>query len=60
MGFEGANGTLGGIASVDVGGHKLILATPIFFDDTLEFGADFIVEDLKVDFVATSAETLHD
>ena len=42
------DGLLQSIAAVDVRGDKLELNFPIFYHDTFEFGANFIIEDLQV------------
>ena len=58
--FEGANGALGSVASMHVGRNKLIRSFPFDFDDVFVRSAYFVVEDLKVNFMAAGAETSHD
>ena len=58
--FEGANGALGSVASMHVGRNKLIRSSPFDFDDVFVRRAYFVVEDLKVNFMAAGAETSHD
>lgn len=50
---------LGGISLMDIRRYELVSAPPFVFDNTSKFSTDFIVKDLKVDFVATIAKTLH-
>ncbi len=53
MGLEGLDSALGGIAAMDVGSNELVLHFPRVFNGGLEFGADFVVEDLEINVVAT-------
>ena len=43
-----------------VGRHKLVKCFPLHLDNTFAFSANFIVEVLKIDLVASGAETIHD
>ncbi len=46
------NGILGGIATLDVWRDKLVKNFPLVHNGGLEFGADFVVEDLEIKIVA--------
>ncbi len=46
MGLEGLNGALGGITTMDDRRDKLVTYFPHVFNGGLEFGTDFVVEDL--------------
>ena len=48
MGLEGADGTLRGIATMDVGRYQLESGTPFLGDLSLLFSTGLIVEDLQV------------
>ena len=43
MRFEGADGALSSIATVDVGGDQMELGTPFFCDDTLILSDGLVV-----------------
>ncbi len=60
MGFEGLNGLLGSIARMYVRRDKLVPDLPLVHYGGLEFGADFIVEDLEINIVPTVGEVAHD
>jgi hypothetical protein len=47
------NGVLGSIAAVDIWRDNLVSHFPCVFNDGLELGADFAVEDLEINLVAT-------
>ncbi len=47
------NGLLGSIAMMYIQRDKLVPNLPLVHNGGLEFGADFIVEDLKSDVVPT-------
>ncbi len=44
VGLEGLNGTLGGIAKMDIWRDKLVTNFPLVHHGGLEFSADFVVE----------------
>jgi hypothetical protein len=46
VGLEGLNGTLGGIAMMDLWRDKLVANFPRVLNGGLKFGADFVVENL--------------
>ena len=58
--FEGVDGALGSVVAVHVGGHKLVLDVPVFFNDAPVLGACFVVEDLGVKLLAPRHQTAHD
>ncbi len=60
MGFEGLNGSFGSIATMYVWMDKLIPDLPLVLYGGLEFGADFIVEDLEINAVPTVGKAVHD
>jgi hypothetical protein len=53
VGLEGLNGTLGGIAMMDIWRDKLVTYFPCVLNGGLEFGTDFVAKDLEVNVVAT-------
>ncbi len=54
------NGLLGSIATMYVRRDELVPDLPLFHNGGLEFGADFIVEDLEIDIVPTVGKAVHD
>ena len=60
MSFEGADGTFGYVALMDVGGYQLVCSRPYVGDVAAVFLAGFVVEDLMIDDVAASLEAGHD
>ena len=58
--FEGADGTFGDVAAVDIGGYKLVRGLPYVSDVATVLLADFVVEDLVVNDVAALLEAGHD
>ncbi len=60
MGFEGLNDLLGSIAIMYVRRDKLVPNLPLVHYGGLEFGADFIVEDLEINVVPTVGKAAHD
>jgi hypothetical protein len=50
--FEGTDGVLSSIATVDVGRDQLELGTPVFGDEALIFSAGFVVQDLQIYLMA--------
>jgi hypothetical protein len=54
------NGLHGSIATMYVGRDELVLDLPLVHYGGLEFGADFIVEDLEIDAVPTVGKAAHD
>ena len=60
MSFEGADGTFGYVALMDVGGYQLVCTRPDVGDVSAVLIAGFVVEDLVVDDVAASLEASHD
>ena len=60
MGLECADGTFGDVATMDIGGHKLVCGFPDVSDMLAVFLAHFVVEDLVVYDVAASLEAGHD
>ena len=60
MSLEGADGTFGYVATMDVGGYQLVCGFPDVGDVSAVFLAGFIFEELVVDDVTTSLEAGHD
>ena len=60
MSFERANGAFGDVAAMHVRREKLEGGLPVFSDDSLEFGAAFIIHYVMVDLVDALPEALHD
>ena len=60
MSLEGLDGTLNGVAAVDVWWHKMVGAVPVFLDDALVFYAGFVVKHLGGDGMPQRLDTLHD
>ena len=60
MRFEGADGTFGYVATMDIGGYQLVCGCADVGDVTAVFLADFFVEDLVVNGVTASLEAGHD
>ena len=60
VGLPCADGSLGGVAPVHIGRHKLELGLILLLDLSLVFHAGLVVEDLKVDCMAASLERCHD
>ncbi len=60
MGLEGLNGLLGSIARMYIWSNELVPNLPLVHNGGLEFGADFIVEDLEINIVPTVGEAAHD
>ncbi len=60
MELEGLNGLLGRIVTMYVRRDKLVLNLPLVHNGGLEFGADFVVKDLEINFVPTVGEAVHD
>ena len=58
--FEGADGTFGCVAPMDVGGYQLVCSRPDVGDVAAVFLAGFVVEDLVVNDVTASLEAVHD
>jgi hypothetical protein len=58
--FEGLNGLFGSIATMYVWRDELIPDLPLVHYGSLEFGADFIVEDLEINVVPTVGKAVHD
>ncbi len=54
------NGSFGSIATMYVQRDKLIPNLPLVHFGGLEFGADFIVEDLEINVVPTVGKAAHD
>ncbi len=54
------NGLLGSIARMYVWRDKLVPNLPLVHNGGLEFGTDFIVEDLEIDNVPMDGEAAHD
>ena len=52
VGLEGTDGSLGGIAVVDIWGNYLVVTQPLFSDNTTICSARFIVDNLEVNPVA--------
>ena len=60
MSFEGADGTFGNVATMDIGGYQLVCGCPDVGDVSAVFLSGFVVEDLVVDDVTVSLEAGHD
>ena len=60
VGLEGADGTFGDVATMDIRGHKLVCGFPDVSDVLGIFLARFVVKDLVVYNVAASIEAGHD
>ena len=60
MRLEGADGTFGYVATVEVGGYQLVCGCPDVGDVSAVFLAGFVFEDLVVDDVTASLEAGHD
>jgi hypothetical protein len=60
VGLEGLNGLLGSIATMYVQRDKLVPNLPLVHYGGLEFGTDFIVEDLEINVVPTVGKAVHD
>ena len=60
MSFDGADGTFGYVATMDVGEYQLVCSRPYFGDVSEVFLAGFVVEDLMIDDVAARLEAGHD
>ncbi len=60
MGLEGLNGALSNIATMYVWRDKQVPNFPLVHNGGLEFGADFVVEDLEIIVVPTVGEAAHD
>ena len=58
--LEGADGTFGYVAAMDVGRYQLVSRRPDVGDVAAVFLAGFVVEDLVVDDVTASLEVGHD
>ena len=58
--FERANSAFGNFAAMHVRREKLDSGLPVFSDNSLEVGAEFIIHDVMVDLVATLPESLRD
>ena len=58
--FERVCGALGCIAEMHVWRYELNLSLPNVFDDAFVIGADLIVEDLEVQYMAACSEMSHD
>jgi hypothetical protein len=58
--LEGLNGLLGSITMMYVRKDELVPKLPLVHNGGLEFGADFAVEDLKIDIVRMVGEVAHD
>ncbi len=54
------NGSLGSIATMYVQRDELIPNLPLVHNGGLEFGTDFVVEDLEINIVPTVGEAVHD
>ncbi len=46
------NGAIGSIATMEVWRDELVTNFPLVHNGGLEFGADFVVEDLEINIVA--------
>ena len=51
MSFEGADGTFGYVATMDIGGYQLVCGCLYVGDVSAVFLAGFVVEDLVIDDV---------
>ena len=60
MSFEGADGTFGYVATMEIRGYQLICGCPYVGDVSAVFLAGFVVKDLVVDDVNASLEAGHD
>ena len=60
MSFEGADGTFGYVATMDIGGYQLVCGCPYVCDVSALILAGFVVEDLVVDDVTAILEAGHD
>ncbi len=60
VGFEGLDGSFGGIAARDVRRDELILCFPFVFDVCFEIFAGLVVKDLEVHSEAAFGEAVHD
>ena len=60
VGFEGVYGTFGDVATVDIGGHKLVCGLPDVSDVATVLLAGFVIEYLVVNDVAARLEAGHD
>ena len=60
MALKCLDGARTSIAAVDVRGDQLELDFSILCHDTLEFGADFVIEDLKINCEALGGQALCD
>ena len=58
--FEGADGTFGYVAPMDVGGYQLVCSRPDVGDVAAVFLAGFVVKDLVVNDVTASLDAGHD
>ncbi len=54
------NGLLGSVATMYVRRDELLLNLPLVHNGGLEFGADFIAEDLEINVMPTVGEAAHD
>ncbi len=54
------NGLLGSIATIYIWRDELVPDLPLVHNGGLEFGADFIVENLEINVVPTVGEAAHD
>ncbi len=54
------NGALGSIETMYVQKEELVTNFPLVHNCGLEFGADFVVEDLEINVVTTVCEAAHD
>ena len=59
MSFEGADGTFGYVATMDIGGYQLVCGCPYVCDVSALILAGFVVEDLVVDDVTAILEAGH-
>jgi hypothetical protein len=60
VGFEDLNGLLGSMATMYLWRDKLVPDLPLVHYGGLEFGADFIVEDLEINVVPMVGKAVHD
>jgi hypothetical protein len=60
VGLESLNGVLSNIATMYVWRDEQVPNFPLVHNGGLEFGADFIVKDLKIAVVLTVGEAVHD
>ena len=58
--FEGADGTFGYVAPMDIEGYQLVCSPPYVGDVAALFLAGFVVEDLMINDVAARLEAGHD